>query len=55
MAEEKKVKSLDELMKQIDDFEKTIQGLAGNVAKLKQRLLENKEKYGPDMTSWPKE
>jgi len=55
MAEEKKAKNLDELLKQIDDFEKTIQGLAKNVIALKAKLLENKDKYGPDMTAWPKE
>jgi len=55
MAEEQKAKNLEELMKQIDDFEKTIQGLAGNVANLKKKLIENKEKHGPDMNLWPKE
>jgi len=55
MAEEIKTKNLDELLKQIEEFEKTIQGLAGNVAALKQKLMENKGKYGPDMSSWPKE
>jgi chaperonin cofactor prefoldin len=55
MAEEKKAKNLDELMKQIEDFEKTIQGLEGNVTALKKRLQENKEKYGPDISQWPKE
>jgi hypothetical protein len=55
MAEEKKVKSVEDLLKQIDEFEKTIQGLAGNVANLKKKLLENKEKYGPDISNWPKE
>jgi len=55
MAEEKKAKSVDELLKQIEDFEKTIQGLAVNVAALKKKLLENKEKYGPDISQWPKE
>jgi prefoldin subunit 5 len=55
MAEEKKAKSVDELLKQIEDFEKTIQGLAANVAALKKKLLENKEKYGPDISQWPKE
>lgn len=47
--------SLENLFKQIEEFEKTIQGLASNVAKLKQRLLENKEKYGPDISKWPRE
>jgi len=55
MAEEQKAKSVDELLQQIEDFEKTIQGLASNVSALKQRLLENKEKYGPDISKWPKE
>lgn len=55
MAEEKKAKNLDELLKQIEDFEKTIKGLEANVANLKKKLLENKEKYGPDLSSWPKE
>jgi DNA gyrase/topoisomerase IV subunit A len=53
MAQEKKIKSFDDLMKQIEDFEKTIQGLAANVAALKQNLLEKKDKYGPDMSQWP--
>ncbi len=55
MAEEPKVKSFEELMKQVEEFEKTIQSLAGNVANLKKKLLENREKFGPDMTKWPKE
>jgi len=55
MSNEQKPKNLDELLKQIDDFEKTIKGLAGNVANLRNKLLENKEKYGPDLTKWPQE
>ena len=55
MAEEQKAKSVDELLKQIEDFEKTLQGLAGNVSSLKKRLLENKGKYGLDISKWPKE
>jgi molecular chaperone GrpE (heat shock protein) len=55
MGEEKKTANVDDLLKQIEEFEKTIQGLASNVANLKQRLLENKEKYGPDISKWPKE
>ncbi|MFH1683262.1 MAG: hypothetical protein ABIA67_00105 [Candidatus Margulisiibacteriota bacterium] len=54
MAEEQK-KNVDELLKQISEFEKTLQGLEGNVKSLKQRLLESKEKYGPDISSWPQE
>ena len=55
MAEEKKVKNVDDLLKQIDEFEKTLHDLAGNVGGLKQRLSENKEKYGSDINKWPKE
>ena len=55
MAEEQKTKNVDELLKQIEEFEKTIQGLAQNVATLKKKLIENKAKYGPDISSWPKE
>ncbi|MBU0630789.1 MAG: hypothetical protein KKC80_07750 [Candidatus Margulisbacteria bacterium] len=50
-----KAKNIDELLAQIDEFEKTIHGLGENVAKLKQKLLENKSKYGPDISAWPKE
>lgn len=55
MGEEKTTANVDDLLKQIEEFEKTIQGLANNVASLKQKLLENKEKYGPDISKWPKE
>jgi hypothetical protein len=55
MADQQKAKNLEELMKQIDDFERTIQGLGKNVGDLKKKLLENKEKFGPDMTKWPQE
>lgn len=55
MAEQPKIKSFDDLMKQVEEFEKTIQSLAVNVANLKKKLLENKEKFGPDMSKWPKE
>jgi len=54
MAEGKQP-SFDELMKQIEDFEKTISDLAANVSKLKKKLTENREKYGPDISAWPKE
>ncbi|MFA5034582.1 MAG: hypothetical protein WC500_02230 [Candidatus Margulisiibacteriota bacterium] len=50
-----KAKNIDELLAQIDEFEKTIHGLAENVAKLKVKLVENKAKYGPDLSTWPKE
>ncbi|MGB9613489.1 MAG: hypothetical protein ACPL4K_04865 [Candidatus Margulisiibacteriota bacterium] len=54
MAEEQK-KNVDELLRQIEEFEKTIQELANNVATLKKKIIENKEKYGPDISQWPKE
>ncbi|MFA4966787.1 MAG: hypothetical protein WC624_01015 [Candidatus Margulisiibacteriota bacterium] len=54
MAENKQP-GFDDLMKQIEDFEKTINELAANVGKLKKKLLDNKGKYGPDIASWPKE
>ncbi len=52
---EQKAKNLDELLKQIDDFEKTIHTLGQNVADLKKKLVENRDKYGNDMSKWPKE
>ncbi len=52
---EQKAKNLDELLKQIDDFEKTILTLGKNVADLKKKLIENRDKYGADMAKWPKE
>jgi len=55
MAEEQKAKNVDDLLKQIEEFEKTIQGLAENVGALKKKLLENREKYGSDINQWPKE
>jgi hypothetical protein len=55
MAEQKPVKNVDELLKQIDEFNKTISDLAGNVANLRRKLVENKEKYGSDINQWPKE
>ncbi|MFA5113514.1 MAG: hypothetical protein WC529_04375 [Candidatus Margulisiibacteriota bacterium] len=55
MADEQKAKNLGDLMKQIDEFESTIKGLAENVATLKKKIAENQAKYGPDITAWPKE
>lgn len=55
MAEEKAAKNVDELLKQIEEFEKTLNGLAANVASLKKKLLENKQRYGTDISKWPKE
>ncbi|MFC1511010.1 hypothetical protein ACFL5U_01315 [Candidatus Margulisiibacteriota bacterium] len=55
MAEENKAKNVDDLLKQIAEFEKTIKGLGNNVAGLKQKLMKNKEKYGSNISKWPKE
>ena len=52
---EGKTQNFDDLMKQIEEFEKTISELMGNVQRLKQKLLDNKTKYGPDVAAWPKE
>jgi hypothetical protein len=48
-------KKYDELMKQLEAFEKTVSELASNIAKLKGKLMDNKEKYGADIAAWPKD
>jgi hypothetical protein len=55
MAEEQKPKNVDDLLKQIDDFESTLKGLEGNVHNLRKKLQENRGKYGSDINKWPKE
>ena len=55
MAEENKTKNVEDLLAQIDEFEKTIQSLSNNVATLREKLVKNKEKYGSDISQWPKE
>ncbi|MCX5726805.1 MAG: hypothetical protein NT030_06520 [Candidatus Saganbacteria bacterium] len=45
--------SVDDILKQIEDFEKTVRDLAKNVTSLKDKLLKNKKLYGSDMDSWP--
>ena len=55
MAEKKDPITLEGLLKQIDEFTSTITGLAENVTSLKKRLLEKKEKFGADISKWPKE
>jgi prefoldin subunit 5 len=47
--------SVEDLIKKIEDFEKTIKALQDNVAVLKQKLAEKQAKYGPDMNQWPKD
>ena len=55
MAEASEVKKVEDLLQQIEQFEKTIQGLGENVNNLRKKLLENKGKYGSDISKWPKE
>jgi len=50
---ESKSPSFEEIMKQIEEFEKTVSELAANVENLKKKLLANKEKYGTDISKWP--
>ena len=51
MAE--KSASFEELMKKVEEFEKTVRGLLDNVKKFKTKLIENKSKYGSDTSKWP--
>ena len=45
--------TFEELMKKVEEFEKTVLGLLENIKKFKARLVENKTKYGPDTSKWP--
>jgi len=51
MAE--KSESFEELMKKVEEFEKTVLGLLDNIKTFKSKLIENKTKYGTDTTKWP--
>jgi hypothetical protein len=51
MAE--KPATFDELMKKVEEFEKTVLHLLENLKTFKTKLIENKEKYGPDTSKWP--
>jgi flagellin-like hook-associated protein FlgL len=53
MAEE--TKNVDDLLTQIGDFEKTLDGLKNNVDNLRKKLTESKEKYGVDINKWPQD
>ncbi len=48
-------KNAENLIKQIEEFEKTIKSLQDNVDVLKKKLEEKKQKYGNDLNNWPKE
>mgnify|MGYP001103856801 CR=1 FL=1 len=50
---EKSSENADELLKKVEEFENTVTGLLENIRKFKTKLLENKEKYGPDTSKWP--
>jgi hypothetical protein len=51
MAE--KLTTYEELMKKVDEFEKTVSGLLENIKTFRSKLVENKKKYGPDTSKWP--
>ena len=53
MPEEKKI-ILEEVFRQLDDFEKTLTDLQNNIKSFRGRLAEKKEKFGPDISKWPK-
>jgi archaellum component FlaC len=55
MAEQKALKNVDDLLNQINEFEKTLKNLQTNVETLKSKLMSNKEKYGSDISKWPRE
>ena len=50
---EKKSETFEELIKKVDEFEKTVLGLLENIKKFRAKLNENKEKYGSDTSKWP--
>lgn len=51
MAE--KPTTFEELMKRVEEFEKTVSGLLENIKTFKSKLVENKAKYGSDTSKWP--
>jgi len=52
MTDQKEV-DLDDIFSQIDEFEKTITQLNDNLKNFREKLLKNREKFGPDMSKWP--
>jgi len=50
---EKKNETFEELIKKVDEFEKTVLGLLDNIKRFRAKLKENKDKYGPDTSKWP--
>jgi len=47
--------SVDELIKKSEEFEKTVLDLLENIKTFREKLKSNKDKYGPDITKWPRE
>ena len=45
--------NVDELLKKVDEFQKTVSGLLENIGKFKAKLLENRKKFGADISKWP--
>ena len=48
-----KSETFEELLKKVEEFEKTVLGLLENIKIFKERLIENKSKYGSDISKWP--
>lgn len=46
--------SAEDLLGQIENFEKTLDELKKNITSLKEKILKNKEAYGSDISQWPK-
>ena len=45
--------NVEDLLKKVDEFEKTVKGLLENVKKFRTKLLENKKKFGSNTDKWP--
>ena len=52
---EESLNDVNVLLSKVEEFEQTISNLNDNVKKFKERLLEKKKKFGPDMSKWPEE
>jgi len=44
---------VEDLIVKVNEFEKTVSGLLANIKKFKEKLLENKKKFGSDTSKWP--
>ena len=52
MSENKKT-SVDDLLAQLEKFEEAVNSLNKNIGILKEKLIQNKETYGEDVSKWP--